>query len=98
MRKVRFALIGAGQLARNQHLPNLMRSEYVELAAVCDRSEEVRGKARDVAGLFQGVAQSFKGFGHVGVAFPFLVAGFRVGPQPAFGRKDQTPVFVDESR
>jgi predicted dehydrogenase len=42
MRKVRFALIGAGQLARNQHLPNLMRSEYVELAAVCDRSEEVR--------------------------------------------------------
>ena len=42
MRKVRFALIGAGQLARNQHLPNLMRSEYIELAAVCDRSEEVR--------------------------------------------------------
>ena len=41
-KKVRFALIGAGQLARNQHLPNLMRSENIELAAVCDLSEEVR--------------------------------------------------------
>ena len=42
MNKVRIALIGAGQLARNQHLPNLMRSKYIELAAVCDLSSEVR--------------------------------------------------------
>lgn len=42
LKKVRTALIGAGRLARNQHLPNLMRSEYIELAAVCDLSEETR--------------------------------------------------------
>lgn len=41
MRKVRISLIGAGHLARNQHLPNLMRLDSVELAAVCDLAPDI---------------------------------------------------------
>jgi len=36
MKKARFAVIGAGGIAQNQHIPNLMRSPYAELKVVCD--------------------------------------------------------------
>jgi len=36
MRKARFAVIGAGGIANNQHIPNLVRSPYADLATVCD--------------------------------------------------------------
>jgi predicted dehydrogenase len=41
MKKVRVALIGAGKIAGNQHLPGLLRLDSVEFVTLCDLSTEV---------------------------------------------------------
>ncbi len=40
-RQVNFAVIGTGNLAQNQHLPNLHRATHARLAAVCDLRGDV---------------------------------------------------------
>jgi predicted dehydrogenase len=49
MRKVKLALIGAGNIAQSVHLPILRRLPTVELVAICDRNYS---KARAVAERF----------------------------------------------
>lgn len=49
MKKIRVAVIGAGQIARNAHLPAYQQMDGVEVVAVCDRRIE---SARKLAAAF----------------------------------------------
>jgi predicted dehydrogenase len=42
MERIRAAVIGCGAFAQHQHLPNIERSEKIDLVAGCSRSEEKR--------------------------------------------------------
>lgn len=44
---MRFAVIGCGMLARQQHIPNLLRSEKTELHTCCDLSEDTLRECRE---------------------------------------------------
>ncbi|NLF59570.1 MAG: Gfo/Idh/MocA family oxidoreductase [Lentisphaerae bacterium] len=41
MKKARLAVIGTGDLAQSQHLPNIRQSKLAELAALCDLNHEL---------------------------------------------------------
>ena len=45
MKKLRAAIIGCGNFARGQNIPNALRSERIELAWLCDPSPEALEKA-----------------------------------------------------
>ena len=49
MKKLRIAVIGAGQIARTSHLPNYQSMEEVEVVGICDPREDA---ARDLAEQF----------------------------------------------
>lgn len=40
MKRIRMAIIGAGQIARVTHIPNYLQMDEVELTAICDTNEE----------------------------------------------------------
>jgi len=48
-RKLRFGIVGCGQIAQESHIPSLLKNKNVSLMAVCDRDEEL---ARKVATSF----------------------------------------------
>jgi predicted dehydrogenase len=39
-----FALVGTGQIAQTQHLPNLMRAPHIRLKTLCERNDELLRK------------------------------------------------------
>lgn len=51
MRKAKLAVIGAGELAQSQHLPNIMRSTTTELSVICDINPET---LKSLGGLYPG--------------------------------------------
>ena len=51
MRRIRVALIGAGQIARVTHVPCLKKMENVEIAAVCDVNREAAEKLAIDSGI-----------------------------------------------
>ncbi|NLO73891.1 MAG: Gfo/Idh/MocA family oxidoreductase [candidate division WS1 bacterium] len=50
MDKLRAAIIGCGNFARGQNIPNALRSERIEIAWLCDPSPEALEKAAALAG------------------------------------------------
>ena len=50
-RTIRAGVLGAGNFANNQHLPNLERMEGVEVAAICDVDEEKARRTADAFGI-----------------------------------------------
>lgn len=48
---MRFAVIGCGMLARQQHIPNLVRSAKTELHLCCDLSEDALRECREEFGV-----------------------------------------------
>lgn len=55
--KVVFALIGAGGIAQSQHLPNLSRSDCIELRTLCDLRPEVLGEQQRKYQILQATTQ-----------------------------------------
>jgi predicted dehydrogenase len=49
--QVTFGIIGAGGIARNQHLPNLTRAPHVRLKTVCDLKPELTASAQKDYGV-----------------------------------------------
>ncbi len=47
--RIKFAVVGAGLLARSAHIPNLLRSQNAELYACCDLSDESLAECQKLA-------------------------------------------------
>jgi len=47
--KIRIGIIGAGNIARNAHIPAYLKQDNVEVAGICDSNEE---RAKEIAGKF----------------------------------------------
>jgi predicted dehydrogenase len=47
MKKAKLAIIGAGGLAQNQHIPNMFKIDNAELYAICDLRQEVLDEVGD---------------------------------------------------
>jgi predicted dehydrogenase len=51
--EIKVGIIGAGQIARQRHLPNLQRIEGVEVVAVCNRRQETAVQVAEDFGIQQ---------------------------------------------
>lgn len=51
MNKVRIGIVGFGGIARNRHVPELLRCADAEIVAVCDISEGALERAKETLGL-----------------------------------------------
>lgn len=51
--KAVFGLIGAGNIAQSQHLPNLTRARHIELKALCDLREDLLRQMQEKYGISQ---------------------------------------------
>ena len=51
MKKLRVAIIGAGQIAQGQHIPNYRAMPEVELVGICDRNAAAAAAAAELGGI-----------------------------------------------
>lgn len=96
-RPLRFAVIGCGSVARNQHIPNIVRSPRMMLHTCVDLDDRVLAECRDVFGA-KHIRKDFPGAvedPEVDVICLATTERLRL-PVIAFAAKANKPVYVEK--